>query len=82
MPRRRRGPATNSVGSIVGQFKSHSSRRINRRRGTPGCSVWKSNYYEHVIRSERSLERIREYIEGNPGKWHEDRYFMGLAATA
>lgn len=71
------GPRRDSVGAIIGQFKSHSTRRINQLRGTSGTSIWQRNYYEHIIRSDRAFERIREYIEENPGKWHDDRYFVG-----
>lgn len=31
-----------------------------------GVKFWQRNYYEHVIRNERALLRIREYIENNP----------------
>ena len=34
---------------------------------------WQRNYYEHVIRNEDSLNRIREYIVNNPLRWHLDR---------
>jgi REP element-mobilizing transposase RayT len=73
---RPRGPKSGSVSAIVGQFKSHSTRRINQLRGTPGAPVWKANFHEHIIRSERSLERIREYIDSNPTRWTEDRYLV------
>ncbi|RLL87958.1 hypothetical protein Y697_07960 [Mesotoga sp. BH458_6_3_2_1] len=29
--------------------------------------------YEHVIRNEKELNRIREYIENNPLRWQIDR---------
>ncbi|PIP06944.1 MAG: transposase, partial [Syntrophobacterales bacterium CG23_combo_of_CG06-09_8_20_14_all_48_27] len=31
------------------------------------------NYYDHIIRNESELERIREYIVNNPLKWESDR---------
>jgi len=31
-----------------------------------GVKFWQRNYYEHVIRTERVLLKIREYIENNP----------------
>ena len=34
--------------------------------------VWQRNYYEHIIRNERELNRIREYIEQNPARWATD----------
>ena len=59
---------------IVRGFKTFSSRRINELRGTPGTPVWQRNYYEHVIRGEDELNRVREYIDSNPTGWLEDRY--------
>ncbi|PKO12697.1 MAG: transposase [Chloroflexi bacterium HGW-Chloroflexi-10] len=34
--------------------------------------IWHRNYYEHIIRSEPDLDRIREYIESNPANWTLD----------
>jgi REP element-mobilizing transposase RayT len=34
--------------------------------------VWQRGFYEHVIRNEADLDRIREYIADNPRKWGED----------
>ncbi|MFH1009855.1 MAG: transposase [bacterium] len=66
-------PVSNSLASVVGSFKSAVSRRINELRGTPGAPVWQRNYYEHVIRDERDLEQVREYILNNPAQWDLDR---------
>ncbi|MBC7263536.1 MAG: hypothetical protein H5T64_04160 [Chloroflexi bacterium] len=38
----------------------------------PG-KLWQRNYYEHVIRNEQSLHRIREYIATNPQRWSLDK---------
>lgn len=46
------GPSPDSIGAIVGQFKSVSTKRINARANTPGNRVWQRNYYEHVIPDE------------------------------
>ena len=35
--------------------------------------AWQRNYYEHIIRDEYSLIRIREYIVNNPAQWALDR---------
>jgi hypothetical protein len=35
--------------------------------------LWQRNYYEHLIRDEDSLNRIREYIATNPLRWELDR---------
>ena len=62
-----------SLGAIVGNFKSVSTRRINRMRGMPGVPFWQRNYWEHIIRDERSLAWIRAYIQDNPARWVEDQ---------
>jgi REP element-mobilizing transposase RayT len=62
-----------SLGAIVGNYKSVSTRRINRVRGTPGIRFWQRNYWEHIIRNEQSLNRIRQYIQSNPARWGEDQ---------
>jgi REP-associated tyrosine transposase len=61
-----------SLGALIASFKTHGAIPINRLRSTPGTPVWQRNYYEHVIRSEDDLLRVREYIRDNPAKWDED----------
>jgi len=72
-PTRPRGPQRQSVGSIVGSFKSAATKRINEQRGTPGAPVWQRDYFEHIIRNDESLNRIREYILNNTLQWALDR---------
>lgn len=66
-------PVAGSIPTIVRGFKSAATKRINDRRGTPGATVWQRNYYEHIIRTEEALARIRDYILTNPLRWHLDR---------
>jgi putative transposase len=68
-------PTRSSYGlpEIVRQFKTFSARRINELRGTPGTPVWQRNYYEHIIRNESSLNRIRQYIAENLARWDADQ---------
>lgn len=67
------GPPKRSLGAIVGSYKSAVSKRINQSRRTLGTPVWQRNYYDHVIRDDADLNRIRQYIIDNPAKWSEDR---------
>jgi len=60
------------VPEIVRAFKTLSARRVNRVRDTPGTPLWQRNYYEHIIRDDRSLNEIREYIMNNPAAWDTD----------
>jgi REP element-mobilizing transposase RayT len=61
-----------TIGAIIRGFKSAVTKRINQIRNTPGHPVWQRNYYEHVIRNEDGMNRIREYIIANPAKWDDD----------
>lgn len=60
---------------LVGRFKMVSSKQINIIRNTSGVPVWQRNYYEHIIRNEPELNRIREYIINNPLNWQKDDYY-------
>ena len=66
-------PTSNTIPTIVRLFKSTTTRQINEHRGTPSIAVWQRNYYEHMVRSEKSLNRIRQYIADNPLQWAMDR---------
>jgi REP element-mobilizing transposase RayT len=66
-------PTSDSVPTIIRLFKAATTKRINDLRGTPGTSVWQRNYYEHIIRDDKSLNRIRQYIRDNPLRWAFDR---------
>ena len=60
------------LSEIVRAFKTFSARRINALHNTVGTPFWQRNYYEHVIRNESALDRIRQYIVDNPTRWPED----------
>ena len=59
----RRAP---TLADTVRALKGNAPRRINQLRETPGAAVWQRNYYEHIVRNEDELARIREYIINNP----------------
>ena len=65
-------PVSGSLPTVMRAFKSAVTRRINRIRTTPGTPVWQRNYYEHIIRNDDKLQRIREYITNNPAYWTMD----------
>lgn len=60
-----------SLGSIIGQFKSACTKRI-WARGFHDFA-WQPRFYDHIVRSEESLNQIRQYILENPAKWEIDR---------
>jgi putative transposase len=68
---------SNSLGSIIGQFKSMATKRINvyrAERGLPVVRVWQRNFYERIIRHETELDETRRYIGENPIHWATDEY--------
>jgi len=69
------GPASGSIGAIIAQYKSIVTKRIRRLPDAPGHPIWQRNYYEHIIRSEESLNQIRQYIVNNPSRWAEDSLY-------
>jgi len=52
------------LGSILRSWKAYSAMAINRHLGQRG-SFWQRESFDHIVRSERSLERFREYIRGH-----------------
>ena len=61
------------LGRLIGAFKTVSTKQINILWCTPGLKVWQRNYYEHIIRNEKALTNIRQYIVNNPLSWQKDQ---------
>ncbi len=72
---RPKGTQPGSVGAIVQNFKSVSTRRINQVRGIPGARVWHRNYYERIIPDNSARWRVRDYIMNNPRSWRRDKFY-------
>ena len=67
-----------TVFDAVRVIKSLSARLS---RTVPGeVQLWQRGYYEHVIRSETDYREIRTYIDQNPAKWAEDRYYETISS--
>lgn len=51
--------------------------RYLKGRGTRLCgkTIWQRGYHDRIIRTEADYLRIWDYIDTNPAKWREDRYF-------
>ncbi len=63
------------LGRLIGAFKTISTKRVNEIRKTPGAKLWQRDFYEHIIRNESDLNRIRQYIRNNPMNWQSDSLF-------
>jgi REP element-mobilizing transposase RayT len=65
-----------SLQGIIKDFKSVTTRHYNKMVDESlKNTLWQKSYYEHVIRDERELQNIREYINNNPLKWELDKYY-------
>jgi REP element-mobilizing transposase RayT len=74
------GPASTrlSLPDVVHRFKTMTTKRyvdgVKRNDWPPfPGNLWQRNYWEHVVRNESELNRIREYIRHNPAKWQLDK---------
>jgi REP element-mobilizing transposase RayT len=71
-------PPALSLSTVIQRFKtftSHSYGRGVEREGWPRYPgrLWQQRFHDHVIRNERALAAIREYIANNPLHWQMDR---------
>jgi REP element-mobilizing transposase RayT len=62
-----------TLGTIVGLFKSECTKQIRRSLDDPNIKIWQRNFWEHVVRDDKSLDKIRGYITTNPKMWPRDR---------
>jgi len=62
-----------TIGSIVRGFKIGVTKWM--RQNTDVYHVWQRNYYEHIIRNERSLKNIVKYIVDNSKMWKNDKFY-------
>ncbi|MDZ4710772.1 MAG: transposase, partial [bacterium] len=72
-----------TLGDIIGAFKS-----ITTNKYIEGVKIkiypsfdrrlWQRNYFEHIIRNNESLNKIRTYIINNPENWDEDKFYSEI----
>ena len=61
-----------SLSEIIRGFKTFSSKQINRIIKTDNKFKWQRSFHDHIIRNDKSLYNIREYIINNPTTWEKD----------
>lgn len=67
-----------TLGQIIGAYKSrvfHECLELAKTNDKFMGKLWQRNYYEHIIRDEDDLNRIRKYIRNNPANWTKDKLF-------
>jgi len=62
-------PTKATVSRIIKQCKEYVTKQI-------GYSIWHPRFYDEIIRNEEAYRNIWQYIDNNPAKWAEDRYFV------
>ena len=67
-PPRASAPTMASVPNAVSALK----RLVNREIGN---NIWQRSFHDHVIRNENDYREIWNYIETNPARWFEDRFY-------
>lgn len=69
-----------TLGDVIGAYKSIVATqwlKICKEKDQIMGPIWQQNYYEHIIRNEKSYQEIWQYIDDNPAQWSEDEYFKG-----
>lgn len=72
--RERKMGTSKTIGSIIRGFKIGVTKWF--RQKSPDFVVWQRNYYERVIRGEKELFEMRQYIINNPANWEMDENYF------
>ena len=66
-----------NLSMVIGAFKSIVAVQwlawLRENASMRSGRVWQRGYYERIVRNERQLNAIRQYIADNPRRWAEDR---------
>jgi putative transposase len=62
-----------SLSSLMGAYKSAVTQQAVNRGLIAAPPLWQRNFYDHIVRGDQELERIREYIRQNPARWQHGR---------
>jgi REP element-mobilizing transposase RayT len=62
-----------SLSTLIGGYKSAVTQKAEKRRLIPAPPLWQDNCWDHIVRDDEDLERIRSYIHANPARWEEDQ---------
>ncbi len=57
------------VYDIIGRFKSFTDSKYDNK-------LWQRSFHDHIIRDEDDYLKIWSYIDSNPQKWREDKFFV------
>ena len=64
-----------TIGDIICAYKSITTKLCNKNDNITGRKIWHFRFHDHIIRNQYEYQRIWQYINENPAKWAEDRYY-------
>jgi len=64
-------PMPGSLSAIIRSYKAGVTRRC-RQEELLGI-VWQSRFHDHILRGDKVIGAVREYIRNNPANWEQDR---------
>jgi REP element-mobilizing transposase RayT len=62
-----------SLSELMGAYKTTASKHIHLAGYVE--FAWQRSFHDHIIRDEKSYERISNYIIDNPKTWDKDKFF-------
>ena len=73
-------PQAGALSTIIGSFKAAVTREARRLHLMPqSVPLWHGNFWDRIVRNERELAAIRDYVRNNPMRWAEDQLYYGAA---
>ena len=64
-----------TIGDIMCAYKSITTKLCNRADNITGRRIWQFRYHDHIIRDEEDYLMKWNYIDTNPARWAEDKYY-------
>ncbi len=71
-----RGNPSPTISNMVGWLKYNITKQINLIIGNVGNKIFQRSFHDHIIRGDRDFLEIWNYIDSNPAKWEQDKFYM------
>ena len=62
-----------TLSDVICTYKSLTTRFCKQKRNI--FRIFQTSFYDHIIRNEQDYLKIWQYIDTNPAKWSEDRFY-------
>lgn len=66
-------PVAGSISTLINAYKGAVTKMANNANLMSGSSLWQRSFYDRIVRSERELANVQEYIRTNPARWQKDQ---------